>query len=168
MSKEHGPKETCSKGVEAWELEMVRVVVRAFRTEEPEELQAHLSQKLATLKHAPHPMIRNWKAYIAKFLYNKGANWVRDTRARQRRFPIDLSGITERATPPTGHGDTAETAVALASATMELPSQLRRFWDVLVQENGNQTRAAEIVGVHRNTGRLWVAKIREVLERHGF
>lgn len=150
-------------------MEMIRLVAQAFRTPDREELRGVLAEKLVVLKQRKNPAIRDWRAYLAKFLYNKASNWVRDARARERRHQIGPAHLAARSREARGvYPEITHDAAALAAARDELSHDLRRFWDILVQENGNQTRAARLVGIHRNTGRAWVQKIREILHHHEF
>ena len=50
-----------SAQIEPWELELVRKIVRAFRTYEKEELEAELARKLMVLKRSRPKRIRDWK-----------------------------------------------------------------------------------------------------------
>ena len=150
--------------IERWELELVGKVASAFRTSEPEELEAELSKKLLELKPRLPGGIHNWRAYLAKFLYNKAANLVRDWRAREKRNrgePDELGAV------PSSSGQ-SDLALAFRPLWDELDPELRPFWTVLVEEGGNQVAVARRLGLHRNTVRLRIQKIRRLLEKHGF
>jgi DNA-directed RNA polymerase specialized sigma24 family protein len=154
--------------VEPWELDLLRKVSAAFRTHDREELEAELARRLLVLKTGNLRGIRDWKAYVAKFLYNKAANWIRDTRARDRR----MATLAEDpgAHIMIGHNTGCEDDVPLSvrAVYQDLDPELRRLCQVLVEESGNQVAAARRLGKHRNTIRLWVRKIEQVLQRHGF
>jgi len=170
---EHDRKKARGTVVETWELEMVQKVARAFRTAERDELAAELARRLADLKHRLPSDIRDWKAYMAKFLYNKASNWVRDSRARDRRKAVLTQGVRGLG----AHNgcwafgrfedEAIERRIALVELLEELDAAHGRFWMALVQSNGNQVKAARIAGIHRNTARLWIRKIRTAAERHG-
>jgi len=66
------------------------------------------------------------------------------------------------------NGVTWEEWVALARACEDLHHDLRLFWKVLLEENGNQIKAARRLGIHRNTARARIRTIRRVLAAHGF
>ena len=161
--------------VEPWELELVRKVASVFRTHEREELEAELARKLLELKRSRPQDIRDWRRYVAKFLYNKAANWVRDTRARAHRH-IPLVGSREDAAfePLVTENDLPSLEpdvslnLSLARIWAELEPELRTLWWILVEEGGNRVAAARRLGKHRNTIRLWIQMIRAVLKRHGF
>jgi DNA-directed RNA polymerase specialized sigma24 family protein len=157
-----------SSPVEDWELDLIRNVASRFRTTEREELEAELAKKLADLKSSPLFGIRSWRAYLAKFLFNKASNWIRDTRARERRSTplpdeyFEVSGLPESA--PLDEN----LPIAFQQVWNELAPDLRRFWRILLEEDGNQVATAKKLGIHRNTVRLWIGRIRQALETHGF
>jgi DNA-directed RNA polymerase specialized sigma24 family protein len=172
VSKEHDGRKSRTKNVESSELEMVRKVTRAFRTEEPDELEAELARKLVELKRRSPSGIRDWKAYMAKFLYNKASNWVRDRRARQKREAMmELAEYEQHAAAGTSRTpslDKHDLQIAFAVAWADLDPSLRLLWAILLEEEGNQQAAARRLGKHRNTIRLWISKLRRTLTRHGF
>ena len=173
MAQEQGPEGVFQREVQEWELEMIKKVAQAFRTDDRADLEAELARKLLMLKENRPSHIRNWKAYLAKFLYNKAANWVRDRRARERKR-IQPSWPGETGDELDVLGDRAlftaserDLSIAFREAWDELDDDLRRFWQVLAEEKGNQARTARRIGKHRNTVRLWIRKIKETLDRHG-
>jgi len=158
--------------IASWELALVRAVAGRFRTAEREELEAELARRLLALKLHPPRGIRDWRRYATKFLHNKASNWIRDSRARERRaMALDR---------PTGESETAlidllsapeprhDLRIAFARIWKELDPELRALWQLLLEENGNQLRAARKLGKHRNTVRLWIKKIRKILVSQGF
>ena len=161
--------------IEPWELDLVRKVARAFRTTERDDLEAELAGKLLKLKsHLPSD-IRDWKAYASKFLYNKADNWVRASRAREQKkvalVEMAEENVSERyvskallQAPPRE----PDLQIAFARVWNELDPQLRALWEMLLEAKGNQAGVARRVGKHRNTVRLWVRKIQQVLKCHGF
>lgn len=156
--------------VEHWELHLISKVTRAFRTEDRDELAAELARRVAGLKSHPPRDIRNWRAYLAKFLYNKAANWVRDERARQRRqVPV----IAEESLHPAEEtlnlstsADFQELALGLVNVWNHLDPELQRLWQLLLEEDGNRTAAGRRLHRHRNTVRLWIDRIQTILRRH--
>ena len=154
---------------------MIRKVANRFETTERQDLEAELARSLVLLKTGTPAHIRNWKAYIAKALLNRASNWLRDWRCRQsRNVPLLPPGEEESA-----KGFMAEDALfareadddlrlALKLVCDELGPDLLRLWDLLIEENGNQRAVARRLGMHRNTVRLWIGKIRRVLKLHGF
>jgi len=169
-------RSTQAGGIESWELELISKVSRAFRTNDREELEAELGRKLLELKNRRPSDIRRWESYLAKMLYNKASNWVRDTRYRESR----AIGLTE--SEPTIDDseerftsslaivprlENVDLAIILADMMEELEPSLKLLWETLVEEKGNQAQVARRLGIHRNTVRLWIRKIQELLERHG-
>ncbi|MGI9072747.1 MAG: hypothetical protein ACR2JB_15880 [Bryobacteraceae bacterium] len=160
--------------VEIWERQMTLNVARAFRADQ-EELQAELASRLCELKSRNLRGIRNWKAYVTKFLYNKASNIVRSWRLREKKeqayeAPHDIASHDEVALvrePVEQFEDNRGLALDLASVWSALDPDQQRFWKVLLQERGNQTRTAKRLGKHRNTVILWKKQIRAILEHHG-
>jgi DNA-directed RNA polymerase specialized sigma24 family protein len=161
-----------TRGIAPWEYELIAKVARRFRTSDRNDLEAELARKLLVLKNEKLSNIRNWRAYLAKFLYNKAANWVRDERARQRR-KVDIEAAEESTTSdflldtirrsPEPDNDLR---IAFAPLWNGLDPELKRLWQVLVDEDGNQTRVARRLHKHRNTVRLWIQKIKRTIAKH--
>jgi RNA polymerase sigma factor (sigma-70 family) len=161
-----------------WELALIRTVALRFRTGDRDELQAELARRLLVLKTRPPPGIRSWKAYLAKFLFNKASNWVRDQRVREKNL-LALDPLPQATSHPTDPEFTllhtlgtfdpdSDLRLALAQVWKELDPELRALWKLLLEEGGNQLRVARQLGKHRNTVRLWIRKIRKTLRHHGF
>jgi hypothetical protein len=150
----------------------VKRVAEAFRTTERDELEAELARRLLELKKSAPADIRNWESCTAKFLYNKAANWIRDYRANDAR-KADLADFGEDYLTtledilPFAEID-MDFEIAFARVWKELHPDLRLLWEVLLEERGNQAKSARRLGKHRNTVRLWVHKIKQILKRHGF
>ncbi len=161
--------------IEPWEFDLIRKVAHRFETTEREDLEAELALILFRLKASRPAAIQNWKSYLAKALLNKASNWIRDVRARQSRtVPMLAPGeeepgagfIPEERVPGREVDDDLHLALKLLSN--ELGPDLLRLWELLIEENGNQLAVARRLGMHRNTVRLWIQRIRQVLEQHGF
>jgi DNA-directed RNA polymerase specialized sigma24 family protein len=161
--------------IEPWEFDLIRKVASRFETTERQDLEAELARSLFLLKTGTPAHIRNWKAYIAKALLNRASNWIRDWRVRQsRNVPLLPPGEED-----SGKGFSTEDALfaleaeadirlALKLVRDKLGPDLHRLWDLLIEEDGNQLAVARRLGMHRNTVRLWIGKIRRVLKQHGF
>lgn len=162
--------------IEAWELDLVRKVAKAFRDCEQDELTAELASRLLELKSKPPTGIKNWRAYLAKFLYNKASNIVRNWRLRDSRSisfqqpeEFDDDSIMGSLDALLAHDDRPEKLrQEFSGAWGSLAPELRELWEVLVEEEGCQGAAAKRLGKHRNTVALWLRQIREVLKAHGF
>ncbi len=156
-----------SHKVETWELDLIRKVAGAFRTHEREELEGELARKLLDLKSRPLVDIRDWQAYLAKFLYNKSANWIRDARAREKRAE-SLPDGPDGPLVFSAEGPQDDFGIAFQDLYNVLDPELRRLWQVLIEENGNQVAAARRLGKHRNTIRHRIEKLKRILAMHGF
>lgn len=158
--------------VEAWELEMIAKVASAFRTSDREELEAELARKLCELKSRAPSGIRDWKRYLAKFLYNKASNIIQSWRTHQiKEQSYEISDEIDFLSDPLDRlACTAldwDTALNFDCIWQHLDPELRRFWQVLLEEGGNQTSVAKRLNKHRNTVKLWIKNIRMLLENSG-
>lgn len=160
--------------IETWELDLIRAAARRIDTRERDELEAELIRHLVRLKSHPPPRIRHLRAFISVALRNKASNWIRDQQAKDRRFTSSdqPSGPTDEARPlievlPFPEPD-RDQQIALARAYDDLDHDLRTFWEVLLEEDGNQVKTAARLGIHRNTARARIREIQRVLIAHGF
>ena len=148
-------------------------MARRFRTTERDELEAELARRFLALKLHRPPGVRDWRRYAAKFLHNKASNWIRDSRAREKRaVALDVTNDESETFALTDLLQSSELGhdvrFGFAELWKELDPELREFWQLLLCENGNQLRVARKLGKHRNTVRLWIKKIQQALARHGF
>jgi DNA-directed RNA polymerase specialized sigma24 family protein len=158
-----------------WEFALVKKVTSRFRTRDPDELEFDLCCLLLELKTKPRENIRNWKAYVAKFLHNKASNWVRN----QRRVDVKMLSLQDLRKNEDEEMLSSseilrspevepETRLAFRDLWRELDPNLRRLWKMLLVEGGNQAKVARRLGKHRNTIRLWIRTIQNILRRHGY
>jgi DNA-directed RNA polymerase specialized sigma24 family protein len=152
-----------SPHIELWELMLAKKVARAFRTNEREDLEAELAKKLLELKSGRLPRIHNWPAYLATFLYHRAANWIRDARARERREILASQENVSHVEESYSEGFPSE----MDHILNDLSPELRAFWLLLAEKGGNRSAVARQMGIHRNTVRLWIKKIRSVLQARG-
>ena len=163
-----------SQDLERWERELVKAIAATIRTTERADLESVLALHLWQTKQRFGSVAEKWRGLAATVLRNKAANWIRDRQLYESRLTsLDRSPREGETLPPLmdtlrSHGTDADVELALQRVWDELDEVLRRAWALLVEETGNQTRVASRLGVHRNTVRVWVRKIREALERHGF
>jgi DNA-directed RNA polymerase specialized sigma24 family protein len=160
--------------IEPWERELAAAASRRIDTRERDELKAELIRHLICLKSHPTPHIRNWRAFISVAMRNKASNWIRDQQAKDTRFTSSdqPSGPTDEASPlievlPFPEPD-RDQRIALARAYDDLDHALKTFWRVLLEEDGNQVKTAQRLGIHRNTVRARIREIQRVLIAHGF
>jgi len=151
---------------------LVRSVAARIRTTDREELESVLAIHLFEIKARFGRTALNWRAFAGTALRNKASNWIRDRQLLSGRLTsLDDTGESETSTslmnalasPEPDHTLVA----ALARVRQDLGAHLTAVWDALVESDGNQVEVSRRLGVHRNTVRLWVGKIRETLQRHG-
>lgn len=174
MAQNHSKGDLCPK-IESWELELVKKVAKAFRTNELEELESELAKKLLELKLNPPKNVRDWKSYLAKFLYNKASNIIRNWRHRESKF---VSFTASAHSDDINENFSLENLLAepqedfdlrqdLSNIAKTLEPELRELWEILVEEGGDRGAAAKRLGKHRNTVTSWIEKIKEVLKKSG-
>lgn len=151
-------------------LELVRSIARSRRSADPDELESALTAHLAKI-YVQRTRVADWQAFLITALTRRARSWLRDRRRHERRFTsVDL---------PESLASTAGSTMADIGAvwdvdiddrlTLErlrdaLSVSLRRVLDVLIIENFDQTRAAQHLGVHRNTIRNALRRIRSLLK----
>ena len=159
---------------ERWEAELIERVAGSHGTLDREDLAAELAWRLLILKRQPKPEIRNWRAYVFKFLRNKALNWIRRTRPRER-MTVSLDAPIEE-----GSGSAFSLADLIASPEAdvdrrlaieqtldELPAELRMLLKLLVDERWNQIAVGRRLRKHRNTIRAWINRIRQAFIANG-
>jgi RNA polymerase sigma factor (sigma-70 family) len=171
-----GRSEPIRGELEPWERDLVKAAAKAIRTNHRDDLESDLMIHLLRLKRQPPPRIRNWEAFLRTALRNKAKNWIRDQQHLEDPLlsvsrPVDEPGVDEGATledrlegPEPDH----VSQIAFAQFLEELDPELREAWEVLQWADGNQVKAAQRLGIHRNTLRRKVRQLHERLNRHGF
>src|ERR1041385_3481832 len=144
--------------LEPWEFDLIASVAKQFRTHDPPELIAELSRRVLDLKSRPTSHIRCWPAYLAKFLWNKASDQIRDERRYQ-----GMSSATDYTRPIHGSASmTVEDNFAFMELWRSFDPELQRFWLTLAQEDCNQVRTASRLRLHRNTVRHRIERIRQI------
>lgn len=159
--------------IEPWEFIEIRRISLQFRCDDRQDLQAELASQLWLLKLHPPSGVRNWKAYLRRFLHNKALNTLRARRIRSKglhnqtaEFANDeREGVWNEPTAPSSDTDLI---LDVAAARKALPPKLRKVLDVLEKEGFNQISVAKRMGVHRNTLGAWLKAIRSTFARFGF
>jgi DNA-directed RNA polymerase specialized sigma24 family protein len=161
-------------GFTDWENAKIEVITRRFPDVPVVEMESQLRFRLLVLKLRPRRNIPHWKAYRAEALRNEALNFAGKWRKRRQKelSPTQLEGVEDEIAERQESFFGAEMPdldrrIAFRAAWAKLPQELREFWLLLDQVGGNLTRASERMGIHRNTGRLWEGRIREVLREHG-
>jgi hypothetical protein len=144
---------TSGKGrlqVEGWEMEVVKQVAHAYRTDR-EELEAELVRRLVELKIKHQARARDWRAFLARSLYNAANNFVRTRNLRESKMQSLESDDIEDA--PRALADLLaapeepiDLRIDLARLREELSPQLRHVWDLLIEEHGNISAVARKLG----------------------
>jgi DNA-directed RNA polymerase specialized sigma24 family protein len=171
MGEETWPGST-GLNVERWELDLVRMAAARIRTTDREELVSELTLHLLHVKRDHKSRVRHWRAYLKASLHNRAVNWIRD-RQRQQAGVIELDAAGGEDEPRTadllgGSAPGFDSRAAFAAAWEALDPKLQELWEVLIQENGNQTKVAKRLKLHRNTVRFWIRRVQDVMKAHGF
>jgi DNA-directed RNA polymerase specialized sigma24 family protein len=151
--------------VEAWEIDVVKQVVHAYRTDS-EELEAELFRRLVDLKIKHQPRARDWKSFLARSLYNAANNFVRDKNLRENKIQ-SLEPDYEQDTAPSlvellaAPEEPIDLRIDLARLRAAISPQLREVYDLLSEEQGNISGVAKRLGRPRKTVDYWVQKLRE-------
>jgi DNA-directed RNA polymerase specialized sigma24 family protein len=157
--------------VEPWEVKVVKQVVHAYRTDH-EELEAELFKRLLDLKLKRHAQVRDWKAFLARSLYNAANNFLRDRNLRECRiYPLERDDEDDApaslARIIAAPEETIDLRIDLSTLLKQLSPELRVLWDVLVTEEGNVSAAAKRLGRPRKTLEYWIKKLRSSLKSRG-
>jgi DNA-directed RNA polymerase specialized sigma24 family protein len=175
MGRRGRARRASGQELERWEQKLIEAVARSIRTTDRDDLEAELAQRLFVLKRQSRSAIKNWRAYVFKFLRNKAFSWIRRWRSLQERMaPLDRSshdpgeeGRSLADTLALSEPEPAE-SLALAQFLEHLDLELKRIWEALVEARGNRTKAARRLGLHRNTIGARVREIQQLLIAHGF
>lgn len=154
---------------------MIAQAARKARPPEQDELKAELARHLLQMKQGSAPALQDRRAFIEKALRNEARNWIRRRQRLAKRTvplhqpiagdaddPLTLEDVLR--SPEADHDLRAD----FTSAWERLDAKLRSVWQTLTEENGNQSRVARRLGIHRNTLRAWIREIRQMLIAHGF
>jgi DNA-directed RNA polymerase specialized sigma24 family protein len=158
--------------VAVWEIEVVQQVVHAYRTDH-EELEAELLRRLVELKIKHQARVRDWRAFLARSLYNAANNFVRNRRLRESRMqslePDDVLDATPAlADLLAAPEEPVDLRIDLARLREEISPELRQLWDLLIEEQGNVSAAARKLGRPRKSLDYWIGKLRQLLKDRGF
>lgn len=156
--------------VEAWEITLAREITRSFH-EFPDwhDLEAELFRKLSLLKRKPKKDVKDWKAFLAKSLFNAAHDYIRKCNSNQELFkPFDIKtpeGTPMEETIP-HPGDPKWTDLHLKMVIERLSPELRQLWGMLLEEGGNQAQVAVRLGKPRMTVKYWIDKLKTSLAKH--
>jgi RNA polymerase sigma factor (sigma-70 family) len=149
-----------------WEFQLLRQIARKLGGGDPDELESALTLHLARVR-LRRSYVRDWKAYLWRALYRKGLDWLKDRRRDRENVTsfdqpvsIDAPELTLEARVSDRESAQADPAI-LRRIRRALDPWTRRICDALIQTRMNQTKAAELLGVHRNTIRNALRRIRK-------
>jgi RNA polymerase sigma factor (sigma-70 family) len=154
-----------------FERELIRRVARRLRELEQSDLEAELWIKLLKIKSRPRKRVRNRTAYLRTALFRHAKNLLRDRPKTEKRKvsihePDEEDSVSITGVVLSYRDSDLDNQIALRAAVQEFPPNLRFLWETLVQVGGNQVEAGKILGLHRNTVRLWLKQIEVILIRH--
>ncbi len=154
--------------VEAWETEVVKQVAHGYRTDR-EELEAELFRRLLELKIKHEARARDWRAFLARSLYNAANNFVRNRSLRESKMQsLEPENIDDA--PPaladllTAPEEPIDLRIDLARLREEISPRLRQVWDLLIEEQGNVSAVARKLGRPRKSLDYWIGKLRQLLK----
>ena len=126
------------------------------------------------LRRRPARNVQNWSAYLNTALDNRARDWVAEHQAEERMISMDAAtteGEDERATLE-GRLRSIEPAAESTAAVFEFLDEsdpwLSTVLKALLQTDGNLTRAAKRLRVHRNTIRAAIRRLALILKHHEF
>ena len=154
--------------VEPWELGLVKQVAHTYRTDR-EELEAELFRRLTEIKVKHQSRAREWKAFLARSLYNAANNFVRDQNLRERRIQSSEIKDVEHGTASMtdflpAPEEPLDLRIDLARLREEMSPELRDLWDLLAEEEGNISATAKRLGRPRKTVDYWIQKLKTILK----
>jgi DNA-directed RNA polymerase specialized sigma24 family protein len=149
-------------------MKVVKQVAHAYRTDR-EELEADLLGHLVELKIKHQVRARDWKAFLARSLYNAANNFVRNKDLRESKMQSLEADDTEQARHALADllaapEERLDLRIDLARVREEISPQLRQVWDLLIEERGNISAVARKLGRPRKSLDYWVGKLRQLLK----
>jgi transposase len=168
VDRHSGDETSFSPQVQEWELEHLKIVAARFPEMELNELAAELAVTLLALKRRRPAGIVNWKAYLTKALFHRASRIIKKWRIqRQRETSIELHPETSETLSDSDDLDPArrKSRLSLSRIRRKLDAESYALVELLDKSNGNQSRVARLLGIHRNTIRNRLQKIRQALLR---
>jgi transposase len=151
-----------------WEREQLEIkkVAARFPKRYAEELEAELAAALIQLKRRRRSGIQDWKAYFITALWRRALTLVDKWRHQESResgmhlyeqIPESSFALEE------SDSEQLENRLALSEIRNKLDNESYGILLVLAASNQNQSLAAQLLGIHRNTIRRWLKEIRRRL-----
>ncbi len=149
-------------------MEVVKQVAHAYRTDY-EEFEAELLGRLVALKIKHQARARDWRAFLARSLYNAAKNFVRNKDLRDSKMQSLDPDDGEDARPALADllaapEEPIELRIDVARLREEMSPQLRQVWDLLIEEHGNISAVARKLGRPRKSLDYWIGKLRQLLK----
>ncbi len=169
MGQRSGDEPPPSSEIQDWEREQLEIkkVAARFPPRYAEELEAELAATLIALKRRRPSGIRNWKAYLITALGHRALTLVKKWRAQESREQSRDDPFAETPEPTLGLEGTdpeqLENRLALSALRNKLDDESYGLLLVLAALNQNQSRAAQLLGIHRNTIHRRLQEIRRRL-----
>jgi len=160
--------------IEDWEVELAKNIARSFAGfPEWNDLEAELFRKLSVMKSGEWLEVIDWKAFLAKSLFNAAHDYLRRWKVGARLFvPMESPGndgrlvsLEEIIAHP---GDLRDSGIDIRLAVECLSPELQQLWALLMEEGGNQVRVAERLGKPRMTVKYRIDKLKSSLAKRGF
>jgi len=161
-----GGDEPSSFEINDWDRRQIRQIVARFPQMDREEMEAELAVTLLELKHNRPVGVRDWRAYVATSLFHRAASLAKKWRAQWRHevsIDTDPAVVEPLAFAPEPGPRPVDASVVLARIRHVLDAESYALLERLANSKGNQARAARELGVHRNTIRRRLRRIRQVL-----
>jgi DNA-directed RNA polymerase specialized sigma24 family protein len=149
-------------GLAEWERELAAIVAYRFERIEPEELKAELYKAIIELKAGSLSHVRHWGKYLTQALRRRAINWRRHRRTVAKRESILSEPDTETRLFFSPKEDNLDDQLAMAQFRKALGHELEELLEVLEKHNFNQVKAAQELGIHRNTLRARIRKIKQI------
>jgi DNA-directed RNA polymerase specialized sigma24 family protein len=159
---EHEDRTRPLPGLLDWERKLASVTAMKFERIEPQELEAELYKTIIELKGRPLSHVRHWGRYLSSALETAAINWKRKRRLIAKRESALPELETETLLFSSSKEDDLDNQVAITRFRKALGPELRKVLEVLEKHNFNQVKAAQELGIHRNTLGTRIRKIRQI------
>ncbi len=151
--------------IKQWELSLVTKITSHFVNTDKDELQAELYKKLLELKHKKIKA-DNWKNFLAKSLFNAANDYLRKHKHYyEHNTPLENDNDEKVSLLDTLPEQHKTENIELKLTLEKLSPQMRKLWDILMEEEANITNTAKRLGKPRTTINYWLKKLKEELEK---
>ena len=151
-------------GLADWERDLASLIATNFERIEPDELEAELRKTIIELKAGSLTHVQHWGKYLTTALHRRAINWKRDRRAVAKRELTLSEPDSETSLFFSSKEDDLDNQLVMAQFREALGPELRKVLDVLEKHNFNQVKAAQELGIHRNTLRARLREIKQIAQ----